>query len=1029
MVRRILRTWLPCAFVCLFVSKAAWASEYHGQVFFGGVPVPGATVTVTKGDKRFATVTDRQGLYEFADLADGEWKIEIEMSGFSTLDSKVSVTQETAQGNWDLKLVGLEQMLAKAQAGVPLKTRTTAETKSASPQQAPKPEETNAPAATPPLDDNAEKSADGMLINGSESNAATSQYSMSPAFGNHRPGQRGLYNGSFGARLDNSFFDARPYSLTGQQTPKDFYSRVTTMVTVGGPLRIPRLMPIGPNFYVSYQWTRNADASNETGLVPDSDERSGNLSGLLNAQGQPVTIYDPATGLPFVGNIPVSSQAAALLNLYPQPNLAGNSRYNYQAEVLNDSHVDELQSRLNKTIGHRDMMYGGFAFSSSRADSTNLFGFVDTTNSLGIDTNVNWSHRYRHQTFVLLGYHLTRLRTEVKPAFAGNVNVSGNAGISGNDQDMSDWGPPGLTFSSGITGLGDANSAFNRNRTDMLSVDVKTGLRRHNFDYGGDFRRQEFNEYQQQNPRGAFVFTGAATQAGGSSSSGGASTTTGSDLADFLLGIPDTSAISFGNPDKYFRQSVYDLYFTDDWRLLPELTINAGLRWDYGAPMTELFGRLANLDVSQGFASVAPVLGNDPKGPVTGMAYPSSLVRPDRHGIEPRIGISWRPIPASTLVVRAGYGIYDDTSVYLTAAEQMAEQAPFATSLSEANSSACPLTLANGFQHCTGAAADTFAIDPNLRVGYAQTWQLSVQRDLPWALVVTGTYLGTKGTHGMQEFLPNTYPIGAANPCPACQSGFVYRTSGGNSMRNAGTLQLRRRLRSGFTASMSYSWAKAMDDDAQVGAQGHAAATSAVGQAVAGPTVAQNWLNLRAERELSTFDQRQLLNVQLQYTTGMGMGGRTLMSGWHGRLLKEWTLTSQITSGTGLPETPLFLATVPGTGVTGTIRPDLTGAPVYSAPAGYHLNAAAFSAPAAGAWGTARRDSITGPDQFSLNGSLSRTLRLRNPFNLDLQIDATNLLNHGVFPSWNTVVNSTTFGLPAPANSMRSLQVTARLRF
>jgi hypothetical protein len=369
--------------------------------------------------------------------------------------------------------------------------------------------------------------------------------------------------------------------------------------------------------------------------------------------------------------------------------------------------------------------------------------------------------------------------------------------------------------------------------------------------------------------------------------------------------------------------------------------------------------------------------------------------------------------------------------VYLTAAESMAEQAPFSTSLSEANSSGCKLTLVSGFQQCTGAAADTFGIDPNLRVGYAQNWQVSAQRDLPWALVVTASYLGTKGTHGMQEFLPNSYPIGATNPCPACQSGFVYRTSGGNSTREAGTLQLRRRLRSGFTASVNYTWAKAMDDDAQVGAQGHVTETSAVstGPVGAGPTVAQNWLDLRAERELSTFDQRQLLNMQLQYTTGMGMGGRTLMSGWRGRLLKEWTVMSQITSGTGLPETPIFQAIVPGTGVSNTIRPDLTGASIYSAPAGYHLNVAAFSAPAAGAWGMARRDSITGPNQFTLNGSMSRTLRLRNPFNLDLQINGTNLLNHGVFPSWNTVVNSTTFGLPAPANAMRSLQVNARLRF
>src|SRR5208283_3411887 len=105
---------------------------------------------------------------------------------------------------------------------------------------------------------------------------------------------------------------------------------------------------------------------------------------------------------------------------------------------------------------------------------------------------------------------------------------------------------------------------------------------RHNFTFGGDIRPQEFNYLSQQNPRGAFTFTGAAT-AGGTA-------TGGSDLADFLLGIPETSAIAFGNADKYFRESVYDAYFTDDWRVNPELTVNAGARWEYGAPITELYG-------------------------------------------------------------------------------------------------------------------------------------------------------------------------------------------------------------------------------------------------------------------------------------------------------------------------------------------------------------------------------------------------------------------------------------------------------
>ena len=114
------------------------------------------------------------------------------------------------------------------------------------------------------------------------------------------------------------------------------------------------------------------------------------------------------------------------------------------------------------------------------------------------------------------------------------------------------------------------------------------------------------------------------------------------------------------------------------------------------------------------------------------------------------------------------------------------------------NSAADPLTLANGFIASPSITGNTFAIDPNFRVGYAQNWQASVQRDLPGSLQMTATYLGIKGTRGPQEFLPNTYPIGAANPCPACPTGFAYLTSNGNSTREAAQIQLRRRLHNGF---------------------------------------------------------------------------------------------------------------------------------------------------------------------------------------------------------------------------------------
>jgi trimeric autotransporter adhesin len=1018
-----IRRLLIAAVICVCASIPALASPYYGQVTFGGLPVPGATITATQGDKTISVTTDEGGVFRFADLPDGPWKIEVKMLCFETINADIAVAPQMPAGKWELKLLSAGQLKALAAAPPPASVlpapvlTASAEKKPNGPAAQQTPTEIPKPASEANQDSN-----DGLLVNGSVNNAATSQFSLNQAFGNRRFNTRNLYNGGFAVILGNSALDARQYSLSGFSTPKPVYDRITAGFTFGGPLKIPHLLPRnGPNFFVGYQWTRNHTALTESALVPTLDERAGNLQG---APGQPATIIDPSTGLPFPDNqVPVKPQAAALLNLYPLPNITGNPLYNFQIPVLNSSHQDVAQARMDKTIGRRDQVYGTFNLESIRADSVNLFRFVDTTDTLGLNTNVNWSHRLNSHLFLYTGYHFSRLRALVRPEFENKQNVSGAAGITGNNQDPANWGPPALSFNSGIASLSDAQSAFNRNRTDGYSASVGMYRGRHNITIGGDLRKEQFNDFFQQDPRGSFGFTGAVT---------------GSDLADFLIGTPDTSSIAFGNADKYFRQTVYDAYATDDWRVMPILTINAGARYEYGAPMTELKNRLVNLDAASGFAQVAPVLASDPVGSVTGRSYPHSLVRPDRSGFEPRIGLSWRPIPASTVVIRAGYGVYHDTSVYLTPMLQLAQQAPLSKSLKQQNSAACPLTLADGFTQCGTTTPDTFAIDPNFRVGYAQTWQLSIQRDLPWALQMTATYLGVKGTHGVQQFLPNSYPLGAANPCPGCPSGFLYETSGGNSTRQSGQLQLRRRLRAGFAASLMYTYSKSIDNDAILGGQGHqsaAAQTDFAADSAQTPAsngqIAQNWLDLKAERSLSTFDQRHLLNLQAQYTTGQGLEGHTLLGGWRGRMLKEWTVMTQFTVGTGLPETPIFPAAVPGTGWIGPLRPDLTGAPVYGGKNGAHLNASAFAAPAIGAWGNAGRNFITGPNTFSLDGAMQRTFRPNKHFFLDVRIDAANLLNHPVSSSWNTIVQSTQFGLPLPQsiNQMRSMQATMRVRF
>jgi hypothetical protein len=1049
--------------IALMAMGTLFASEHRGQVKFGGLPVPGATVTATQGDKRLTAVTDLDGAYSFADLPDGQWTIRVEMQCFSPIERDVAVTPAAPSPVWELKLLPFEQIKASAPpsgGATPVtKPETPAATAAAAasapvaaaaaaPVSAPAPSgkapkkskktdtaadaaasggqsgfqraDLNASADGSRLTDSSNPApaemnqapSDGFLVNGSVNNGAASNFAQSAAFGNNRRAGSSLYNGNFGVTMDNSYLDARSFSLTGQDTLKPVYNHLTAMGSFGGPLQLGHLWHQSPpNFVINYQWMRNRNASTQSALVPDAAERAGDLSQLSTA-------IDPTNGAAFPGNqIPqdrISPQAIALLHFYPLPNFTGTS-YNYQVPAVGVTTQNSLQARLNKTIGSKDQMFGSFAWQDTLTGNSNpnVFDFLDTSEMSGLNANVNWSHRIGQRMFTRLSFNFNRSATRLTPYFANLENVSGEAGITGNNQDPLNWGPPSLGFASGIASLSDAQESFNRFQTSSVGFNLYWNHHSHNITYGGDFRRLDFNMLSQLNPRGSFNFTGAATEA---TANGAAVAGTGSDFADFLLGIPDTSSIAFGNADKYFRTSWYDAYFTDDWRISSSLTVNAGLRWEYSSPIVEKYGRLVNLDIAPGFSAVAPVVAATPDGSLTGRQYPDSLINPDITGFQPRVGLAWRPLPASSLVIRAGYGITYNTSVYTTIGVLMSQQSPLSKSLSVANSPADPLTLASGFNAAPGVT-NTFAIDPNFRVGYSQNWNAIMQRDLPGSMVLTLTYLGIKGTRQPQEFLPNTYPAGAVNPCPSCPAGFEYMTSNGDSTRESGQVQLRRRLHSGFMATLQYTYAKAIDD----------AALGGRGQSV--PLVAQNWLDLAGERGLSSFDQRHLVNLQLQYTSGMGVHGGTLLSGWRGTLIKGWTFTGNITAGSGLPLTPVYVSAVTGTGVTGSIRPEYTGQPLYEAPAGLSLNPAAYAIPPAGEWGNAGRDSITGPARFSLDSSMARTFRMSDRLSADLRFDSTNTLNHVTFTSWNTTLGNAQFGLPTGANAMRDMKATFRVRF
>lgn len=993
------RVW--ASILALLAAGGLTAAEHRGVVKFGTLPVPGASVTAKQGDKTVTVLTNAEGTYTFLDVADGPLSVKVEMRGFTPVEREVPAAP-TAE--WTLSMLPLTEITSspavevrvaeapKVEIKRPANVAAPAATNTTSAFQRTNVNTTNAP-PPPAAEQSAEvtsRAADGLLVNGSVNNAASSPFSTLPAFGNNRAPGRWPYNGNLVIQGDNSALDARRFSLTGQDTPRPAYSKLTAIMTVGGPIRIPGLLRTGPQFTLTYQWTRNKSADTSSTLMPTALERAGDFSQSLTPRGTPVQVIDPSTGQPVPGNqIPlarISPQAQALLQLYPLPNFTSGARYNFQIPIVTHSHLDMLQFRSNRQIGRKNNIQGAMNLQSARSDTPNLFGFLATGRQRTNAANVGWRHNFSSRFNVNITYTINRSTSRNVPFFSNRQNISGLAGITGNNQEAVNWGPPGLNFSNGIAPLGEQQYSRNANMTQGLNVESFKALARHSLTFGMDFRRLQFNSLAQQNARGSFNFTGL---------------TTGSDFAGFLYGVPDTASIAFGNADKYFRSNSWDGYISDDYRFRTGLSLSLAMRWEYNSPITERYGRLVNLDIGNNFGTATPVVAG-------------RFIKPDKNNVAPRFGFAWRPFAASSVVVRGGYGLYFDNSIYQNIANQMAQQAPLSTSLSVLNTPANPLTLANGFRGSPNISATTFAVDPNFRVGYAQNWQLSVQRDLPFALQMVATYLGIKGTRGAQQFLPNTVPNGAVNPCPSCPRGFYYVTSDGNSSRQAGTMQLRRRLRRGFTAEVSYTYAKAIDNS-----------SLASGNFL----TAQNWLDLRSERSRSSFDQRHVISFQTQYTLGGTSGLGFLTTGRTGAFFKEWTFTSQINYGTGMPLTPTSPSPVQGTGVTGPIRANYTGADPYAAPPGLFLNPAAYTAPAPGLWGNAGRNTITGPAQLTMNSTAGRTFRWGDRLTADLRVDASNTLNHPVFPSWNTVITSAQFGLPTNAGNMRTVQTSLRVRF
>ncbi len=854
-------------------------------------------------------------------------------------------------------------------------------------------------------------------------------------FGNGQPGSasnfgnragRGRQNtirGSVFFTFNNSVLNAKPFSVSGADVDKPSYGSGRFGLVIGGPLIIKHIVHDEKTFFfLTYNGTRSRSASDSWLTLPTAAERAGNFSQAVT--NVPVTIYDPLSGLPFAGNIIPASRinpiAQALLNYFPLPNVP-NATQNYHYAFATPNDTDNVGLRMNHTFSKKDRLDGSFNMQRRNNLSSNPFGFNDTGDGQGLSSSLGYTRNLTPKVINNLRFNFSRNTNETVPFFAYGADVAAELGIAGTSTNPINYGPPNLSFTN-FGGLSDASPVLTRNQTSAVTEGVTWVKGKETFQFGGEFRRIQLNTKTDANARGSYSFSGIDTSA--FDSKGNPLAGTGFDLADFLLGAPQSASIRYGSTSNYFRESVYNLFMNDDFRARANLTINAGLRYEYFAPYTEKYNRMANLDIGPYFTAVAPVTPGQ-TGPYSGV-FPSGLINPDKNNFSPRIGIAWKPwAKRPQMTVRVGYGIYYNGSVWASFAAKLASQPPFAISNTITTSTLNPINLADGFVSTLPdqTIKNTYAVDRDYRTGYAQTWTAFIQDSLPKSLVLELGYIGTKGTRLDLNRLPNRAPPGS--PLTAEQNrqignavGFTFDSAEADSIYHAAQMRLMRRFRHGVSANFTYTYSKSLDDSSTFGGGGN--------------TVVQDDTNFRAERGLSSFDRRHVLSGNYVLTSPFGSNGFAPSShAWVNRAFADWTLSGNLTLGTGTPFTARVLGNQSnngGTGAVGSGRADATGLPI-DAGSGY-FNPLAFAIPPSGRYGDASRNTIPGPFQFNLNMSLARSFRLGDDRRrLEFRVDSTNTLNHVVISSFGTVVNAVNYDVATAAAGMRSISVTLRLRF
>ena len=757
-----------------------------------------------------------------------------------------------------------------------------------------------------------------------------------------RTGTNELHGSAF-EFLRNDVLDARNYFDRGIPP----FRRNQFGGLLGGPIQRDRLFFMG-----SYEGLRQRLGVTNTSFVPDDNARQG----ILPTQ-----------------TVAIHPAVRPYLDLYPRPNgpIVGGGVATFIWPFSNRTDADYVTGRVDYMINSNHNLFGRYTLDSTKVVVPLSFPFfLDQLDS-----------KNQYTTLAETAVISPRMVNDFRVAFnrMAPVDTSYPTVPVDNSLDFVPGEGPGIISFSGstisgagigaLTMIGPSSRAPGHYIRNIYQVSDNINYTRgsHQLKFGGTFERIQTNNMQPTNRAGAYTF---------------------GSLIEFLQGRPSQYTQSAGDSQWGWRQSLVAMYFQDDYRPVPRLTLNLGVRYEFVSVIKEVNSKTTRLEDRLG----PTILYGD-------TYFPNN---PSLKNIAPRFGLSWQA--ASKTVLRVGVGLYHQ--------QLMDRPIVFLPQGSTINSQR-PVILNPPFPRVTTipAASLTQVFLDELQSPNAIHYNLTVQRELSADTSLSVGYVGTQGHHLLHFAEGNTaIPTILPDGTKFFPAGLPRRNRNFGSMRFIQTdsnsdyhglaVTLQRRFQNGFQYQLAYTYAKSIDEGS----------STASSSATSEPQSRMDPDNRKLDRGRSAFDIRNNLvfnfTSDLPFGPGHRVGGNA--TGVGAAILSGWQLNGIITAQNGSPFTPINSSNRsrsldPNANDRPNRNPAFQSIPVlgttsrYFDPAGYQWQPAGF-------FGDAGRNIVEGPGLVKLDLAMVKNNALSERINMQLRFEAFNLLNRANFDHPNPSV-------------------------